>query len=214
MQKWGGLAALLQAVMFASLLIIIPGLGVSLDLFTDAAKVQAAFQSPGYAALNTILLLFSLTVLLVAMGLRDRLQEGAPNRSRLLVMAASIASAMFLLNGMIGFGGGATLAKLAGQDLALAKGLFTPVNAVLDGLAASFIFMTGWVEALAGWAALTTKKLPQALGWLLVVAGVVSILSVLLPFAGVDLQILGAVLPVVLNLVWSLWLGVVLWRSM
>ncbi len=209
-RKWGGIAGLLQAVMSIVYLILLVGLQGGPELFSSAANVSAEVHSPGRIAFRLITLLFSLTILVLAMALRDRLHEGAPERTRLMVVAASIASAVFVLDAVISAYAGPGLASLAAQDLAQARSLTNVVDWVLNGMAGSYVFMTGWMAALAGSAAIGTGQLPRPLGWLLVLAGVVSILAVLLQFAFLSIPALQAVV-LVLTLVWSAWLGIVLW---
>ncbi len=212
-QKWGGITALLQAVLSLLYLIILIGLQGGPELFSSAARVSAEVHSPGRIAFRLITLLFSLTIVVLAMALRDRLHEGAPNRTRLMVVAACIASAIFVLDAMISAYAGPGLADLAAQDLAQARSLTSVVDWVLNGMAGGYVFMVGSMAVLAGWAAISTGKLPRPLGWLLVPAGVVSILVTLLQFAFVSFPPLQAV-ALVLTFVWSAWLGIVLWGGM
>jgi hypothetical protein len=63
----------------------------------------------------------------------------------------------------------------------------------------------GWALLLIGWAALKTKGLPQILSYLLVLAGIFSILMITMgPFGFVVL---------LLGIAWGLWLGIVLLRT-
>src|SRR5262249_41785302 len=115
---------------------------------------------------------------------------------RLAVIAAAMASALFLANGSITFGG-LPLIVAANDPTALRA-----FQAVADGLVQAGIFAAGWAGIVQGWAGLSTKGLPALLSYLLLLAGVPAILAFVIPIFGL--------LVVVLNVVWTFWLGMVL----
>jgi hypothetical protein len=209
-QKWGGIAALLQAAMSLAYLVILTTLQGGPGIFTSADRVFAATHAPGRIAFRLITLLFSLTIVVIAMALRDRLGQGSPNRARLMVVAASIGSAAFAMDAVISAYAGPALVNLAAQNLGGARTLSDALDVLLNGLSGTYVFMSGWMVVLAGWAAGSSAKLPRALGWLMLLAGVVSILHVLLQFAFVSIPAMAAGV-LLLTLVWSAWLGIVLW---
>lgn len=130
---------------------------------------------------------------------RERLQASAPNRMRVAMIAASIGSALFLATGITSFGGFPPI--VAANDLAA----FRILNVVTQGLINAAIFAYGWTGLLWGWAGLSTKGLPAVLCYILLLAGVVSVLTFVIPILGL--------LAVVINVVWAFWLGYVLLRQ-
>ncbi len=206
-QKVGGYAAVIQGLGFVALLLVIFGfeLPQGLGPGADPAKVvavEASSPTPFYF-LNLLLMLFGITLILLVLALRDRMQDGAPHRMRLAVIAASICSALFLANGVMSFTGYPPIVAL--PDTAAAVSAQRSLNAVTNGLLLAGIFAAGWSNLMWGWAALSTKALPTWLIYLTLLAGVVAVLTFVVP-------ILGLVGPV-LNVVWSLWLGYVLLRE-
>jgi hypothetical protein len=204
-QKIGGYAAILQGLMFIVILVIQFTVLAPQGLAggnADPAKVVAfAATSPTpFLILNLILVVFSITIILVVLALFERLQAGAPNRMRLAVIAATVASALFLASGLTSFTGFPPIVSL--PDTAAAIAGQRALNAVTNGLLQGAVFAAGWQGLLNGWAALSTKGLPSLLGYLLVLAG-------LLGIAGVFVSILGLI-GLVVNVVWGLWLGYVL----
>lgn len=209
MQKVGGIAALLQALAFVALLVLIlavlPSLGIANpDDFFDPAKAIPAVTSAPAAVLNLLQMFFSLSIVVVTLALRERLQAGAPSRMRMAVVAASIASALFLSTGILHFVGAGELGTIASRDQAAAANVYLAVNTVTDGLIAGAIFAAGWSFLLIGWAGLK-GGLPKLLSYILMLGGVLAVLGFLVPPFG----LFG---PVV-NIVWSVWLGLVLWRE-
>jgi hypothetical protein len=203
-QKIGGYAAVIQGLAFVALLLFIfgfeipQGLGPGADTAKElavAARSVIPFLIP-----NLIVMLLSITIILNTLALRERMQDGAPNRMRLAVLAASISSALFLANGVMSFTGYPPIVAL--PDTAAAVSAVRALDAVTNGLLLAAIFAAGLNLLLIGWAALSTKGLPALLSYLLLLAGVVAVLS----FA---VSIFGLVGPV-LNVVFSLWLGYVL----
>lgn len=200
-QKAGGYATLVTGVQFAAILVIAFGvlgpLGVTgPDTPADKVLAVAAKSPTPFLIQNLITMLFSITVVLSALALRERLQAGAPNRMRIAVIAASVGSALFLASGIISFGGDPPI--VAANDLAA----FRILNAVTQGLLTSAIFATGWTLLLWGWAGLSTKGLPTVLNYILLVSGVVAVLAFVIPIFGL--------VGVAINVVWAFWLGYVL----
>ena len=200
MQKVGGYNGLVIGVQFIVILVIAFGIlgpqGVTPGTPPDQILAVAAQSATPFLIQNLVVASFSVTVVLGALALRERLQAGAPNRMRVAVIAASVASALFLAAGIIPFRG--LPAIVAANDLAA----FRVLEAVTQGLLTSGIFATGWTLLLWGWAGLSTKGLPTVLNYILLLAGVAALLAFAIPIFGL--------LAVVINVVWAFWLGYVL----
>ena len=201
MQKIGGYAALVTGVQFLAILVIQFGVLAPLGVTgptTPADQVLAAATSSTapFLTLNLITALFSLTLLLGALAVRERLQAGAPTRMRLALIGASIGSAMFLASGIVSFTG--FPAVVAAND----GSAFRSFDAITTGLTVAGIFAFGWTAFLWASAGLSTKGLPTALNYVLILAGVMAVLTFLIPIFGL--------LGVVVNVIWAFWLGVVL----
>jgi hypothetical protein len=202
LQKLGGYASIGLAVQFLVSLgffvFVLPKLGLaSPNDFGDPVKGLAALAaSPAtFLMLNVVNASFSVTALLLALALRERLRD-APNRMRLAVIAASIAGALFLAGGVVPIVGLPSIASA--NDVSAYRAL----TGIASGLVLAGTSAAGWVLVLSGWAALSTGKLPRALGLILILGGVVEILEFAVP--------LFLILDPFLGTVWSLWLGVTL----
>ena len=201
MQKAGAYAVLVTGVQFVAILIIQFGVLAPLGVAgptTPPEKILAVATNSTTPFLIQFLItgLFSITLLLGALAVRERLQAGAPTRMRLAVIAASIGSALFLANGITSFTGFPSI--VAANDASA----FRALDAVANGLIVAAIFAFGWVALLWGWAGLSTKGLPTGLNYVLILAGVIAVLAFIIPIFGL--------LGVVVNVIWAFWLGFVL----
>jgi hypothetical protein len=200
MQKVGGYSALVTGLQFVAILVIAFGVlgpqGVTPDAPPDKVLAVAAKSITPFLIENLVTMLFSITIVLGALALRERLQAGAPNRMRVAVIAASVGSALFLASGITSFSGFPPI--VAANDLPA----FRILNAVTQGLVNAGIFAYGWTALLWGWAGLSTKGLPAVLNYVLLLAGVVAVLAFAIPIFGL--------LGVVINVIWAFWLAYVL----
>jgi hypothetical protein len=204
LQKVGGYASIIFALQFLAIAVIEFAIlspqgdngaaTPAMTLISIASKSEAP-----YLTVNLLTVLFSLTVILVTFGVRERMQASATNPMRLAVIAASVASAMFLASGVVAFTG--LPPAVAAKDAAT----YGILNALREALLFGAFFASGWLFLLIGWSGVSTKGLPTILSWLVLVSGVAGILGFLIP----DLVLF----VVVFNVIWGFWLGAVLLRS-
>jgi len=205
-QKVGGYAAIVAGVQYVVILMFVfgmlvpyPGLHTDTSRLVDEDKntIVAMANSPTPLLIQSLITaLFSITLLLVALALREHLQNGAPNRMRIAVIVASVTSALGLASCMIAVTGFPLIA--AANDLVA----FRILSHVTRGLWSASVFACGWMIFLCGWAGLSTKKLPLGLSCVLLLAGMFSIQGVFV--------VIFETLSLVLNVVWTFWLGYVL----
>src|SRR5262245_46275361 len=100
-----GLRRPIRAILVIRFGVLIP-LGIRGTDTSPATMLAVAADSPTpFLIANLINVLFGITLVVSALGVQARMQAGAPNRMRLAVIAAAMASALFLANGSITFGG-------------------------------------------------------------------------------------------------------------
>ena len=201
-EKIGGLASILEVFLSVFLLvtffILFPRLGL-LDPsdWADPIKNMSAWESSP----NTIyffhidFVLWGLSFVVLALSLRSRLWEGAPNLVLLSVIGASIAAALWLSSG--------TLGMIGKEPIVYAEDIssFRVITITTHCLTTAGYFVFGWVILLIGSAGIKTSKLSNILSWVLVVEGICFILNV-----AVNLLVVGLILAIISNL----WLGIIL----
>ena len=208
LQKAGGMGALLLAVCFLLLIIanvvIPPSLGITEQAdWGNPAKLSAVASASRIIGL--IQILFAVAFTLTAPGLNDRLQERSPNLMRIATASGLGGAVLFLATGMFNFAAPLSLASLYAQNpAAVTTADLAVVGGVATGLITGAIFAAGWWALLASWAGLQ-GGLPKILSYLGLLFGGAAILSFAIP----PLNPLSALL----GIVWSAWLGIVLWRD-
>jgi hypothetical protein len=207
-QKLGAYTSLVQGIAFVVLfvwaLVLLPGLGIGIADVNNPAKLLPVASTFIFQMGNWLTILFSITVILVALAAYERLQAGSPWALRLAVSAAVVASALFLANGAIG-ASTVDLTALDVQNKAAAEAAFYAVNTVLNGLLNGAVIAASISALLWGWAARRQKNLPTLLAYFVMLAGVVGFVQIVVaPFV---------LLLFVLNIAWSLWLGIVLLQT-
>jgi len=213
-QKAAGIGAVLQGAFFVIVLVLIlgvlPGFGLQgpNDL-ADPAKVLPFVVNQPFVAFWLFPgdILFAVFLILMVMGLYERLQSSSPTLMRLATAAGLVATTLILANGTIG-NSVVQLARNYPQNRDAAETAFLTLSLVSSngvGLVSGGIFAYGWWAVLVSWVALQAGTFPKALnyvGLLFGLAGIGAIFILPLGFLG----------PVV-GIVWCLWLGVVLLRA-
>jgi hypothetical protein len=205
-QRTGAFASLAFGISFIvllGLLITIAGQGYTPGSGNHPAKALVfAGSSPIPYAIYLLYALFAILIPLIVLAMADLLEADAPAQMQLAMIAACATSILFLVYAMLGYIGEPALVTLYGQDAALGTSAYVATRLVSNALNTGAIFAAGWAILLAGLAALGTGKLPRLLAWLLVLAGIFSILAFLVPIF--------AMIAPLLYTVWSIWLGIVL----
>jgi hypothetical protein len=214
MQKLGGYSAI------ASICLIVILLAVALPLVAqygldqpgaalDPAKVSAVYSgSPMKVRVSGVLeILLAILGLFVALALRERMQDKAPNLTGLLVIAASASCALTITGAMIGF---RCLASMPG---AADVSIYKPFLVMQNGLSTASDNTGGWTLLLIGVTALATRALPRFIGYVFLILGVLTVIGFALPsITGTA----GTVILIVFGLFYAVayvWLGVVLVRE-
>jgi hypothetical protein len=206
LQKVGGYASMLNAVLLVIVLVIMlvvfPRLGLTglNDSLDPAKNLNAMNAAPAaFYILDVELILFGIASMLMVFALRERMHAGAPNLMRLAVIGVSITAGLWLAQGLIGMAG--MPAIVSAKD----PSAFRAVMAIFSSLGVAADSALGWALLLIGCAALMTGALPRPLGYFAVLKGIVMIFE----FAAQPLMLVGGVL----GIIFYPWLGIVLWSG-
>ncbi len=206
-QKVGGVAALYMALAYLAampyFLIIVDYLGAT-TAKDKVALILANFPSM-YAMYLITYVLFALVLGVLAFTLYDRLQMHAPSLMRIATVVGLLWAFALATSGMVFNYGMGIIVDQAKTDLLQAQQTWQVIEPVAMGLGGAGGELLGglWV-LLISLVALKSRSLPKLLNWLGLVIGVAGLLSVVPPLH--DFGMLFGVLQIV----WLLWLGVVL----
>jgi len=213
-QKTGGWALIVMLCLTVIYILIILPLGKQYGLNESGATLDPAKMLALYSgstatvrALMPFGVLLGILYLLIALGVKARMQAKAPNLMRLLIIVASVAAALRLANSMIGLRGLESMAKA--PDVSV----YRPLLAALNGLSTAAEHAWGWAVLLIALGALATALLPRLLGYILLVCGIVSIIGFMLPSATGTAATVTLIIVLALNVISILWLAVLLIRK-
>src|SRR5260370_10524308 len=165
LQRTAGAVALLQAAAFLATgvfgVAVLPTLGISgSEAFRDPARVLPVGNSPLLWLSHLPNIVFSLTLVIVALALADRLHRQTPMLTRLSVAAAVIASAAFLVLGLVRMVGIPELARLSAEGQAAAGAAALGPEIRTHRFPAAGVFSSGWWARAAGSGAPPTPTPP------------------------------------------------------
>ncbi len=211
LQKFGGFAALYMA---AAYLIGIVIFLVVLDYpsITDPAQKVALNVDKQMVIFSTNLLMyvfFGLFLIVLSLALYDRLKSGAPAIMQAATAIGIIWAGSLIASGMVANAGLAAIVPLYAEDPSQAALAWQGIEAVAHGLGfANGDILGGLLTLLVSLAALRAGGLPKGLNILGLLVGGVGILSIIPGLTEIMAGIFG-----LSQIVWFVWLGIVLLRS-
>jgi Domain of unknown function (DUF4386) len=209
-QKVGGVAALYLAVAYVAampyflLFVKYPNV---VDPVEKVALLVGHHDSMRVMYLISYVI-FGLVLAVLALMLYPRLRDGAPTLAQAATAVGLIWAVVLVASGMIFNAGAAAVVGLHGTSPDQAVAAWQAIEPVAQGLSGSGGELLGglWV-LLVSVAALRTGGLPKGLNWLGVVIGAAGVLSVVPALK--DLAYGFGLLQVV----WFVWLGIVMLRT-
>jgi hypothetical protein len=209
-QKMSGFAALYLA---AAYLVGIVLFLVVLDYpsITDPAQKVALLVEKQMVIFVTNLLMyvfFGVILVILSLALYDRLKSGAATLVQVATVIGVIWASSLVASGMIANAGIAPVVALYAEDPSQAALTWLGIETVASGVGnGNGEILGGLWTLLVSWAALRAGGLPKGLNFLGLLVGVVGIVSL---FPGLtDLTGLFGIG----QLIWYVWLGIVLLRS-
>ncbi len=209
LQRNAGTAGVVSAVMLALLFVLFFNSGLDFQSINDPGKALPTFaKSQGrWIVVGIAGVLGSAFAILFTAGLYLKLRDGAPTRAATVLLLAVLGSTGFALNSLLIWLGGLYLAARAAADQIAATHAYIAVTAVSLGLTGLGNAFVGAALVIAGWAISATKALSTGLGWLGIVAGIITVLLLFAPTSSV-LNLASFVLIIV----WLAWAGTELRR--
>ena len=211
LQKFGGFSALYMAV--AHLIGIVIFL-VILDYLsiTDPAQKVALNVDKQMVIFSTNLLMyvfFGFFLIALSLALYDRLKSGSPAIMQVATAIGIIWAGSLIASGMVANAGIAPVVALYAKDPAQAAFTWQAMESVTNGLGNGNGEILGGLWALlVSLAALRAGGLPKGLNVLGVLVGVAGIVSIFPALTDLLIGVFG-----LSQIVWYVWLGIVLLRS-
>lgn len=210
LQKWGGLAALYEALAY------IIGI-VGFIMVVNISEIADPLQKVAAIAENQMLLsllhlivyvIWGATLVVLALALHERLGGAASALVRTATAFGLIWAGLVIASGMIYNIGMETVVTLQAGDPTQAATVWLAIDAVFTGLGGGVEVVGGIWVLLLSWGALRNGGLPRALnyfGLLVSAAGLVTVVP--------DLGEIGGMVFGLTQIVWFAWVGLVLLRS-
>lgn len=210
LQKFGGFSALYLAVAYligmALFLVVLDYPGI-----TDPAQKVTLLVNNQMIFFSTNLLMyvfFGIFLIFLSLALYDRLKSGAPAIMKVATVIGIIWSGSLIASGMVSNAGIDSIVALNAKDPAQAALTWQGIESIASGLGnGNGEILGGLFTLLVIIAAMGTGWLPKGLnifGLLVGVVGIISIIPGLINLTG----IFG-----LSQIIWFVWLGVVLLRS-
>ncbi len=178
-QRNGGTAGLVTAVLLALLFVLILSIGLDPQAAGDPTKALPVIsqKSTLWALTGMVGALAAAVATVFATGFFRRLRERAPTRAYASLILAVVGLGGHALAALVQWQGGAQLADYATKDQVAASHAWVALNAAIGGINAFASVFTGGSLLVAGWAIIDTGSLTRTVGWVGVIAGVLSVWS-------------------------------------
>jgi hypothetical protein len=208
LQKMGGIAAL-----YAGAAYIVGMVGFLLVVgWPDDPVEQVAVLVQNQVSLHILHLIvyvvWAVFMVVLALALYERLKAGSPAMIMTATVFGLIWAAVIIASGMIFISGMENVVNLYDTDPDKAATVWLAIDSVFGGLGGSNEVLGGIWILLVSWAALRAGQFPRVLNYLGVAIGVAGIISVVPALAE-----LFVIIFALGQIVWFIWLGIVLLRS-
>ena len=208
LQKIAGISSIATSIIVLINILLVglelPRLGiVHPSIWNNTAKVLEAMSlSPiSFFGLSFIEILFGIAYIFIVMGIKERMQDSAPNFIQVIIIATAVTCALWTAAGSIGIYGWPSIVHTKNTSaLNIAIVMFYSLLFAGDSAA-------GWVLLLIGWAGLKTGGLPKAVCYLTLLKAIQMIFEI------VAQPWLLAGMGLLLGVIFYPWLGIVLLRS-
>jgi hypothetical protein len=205
LQKIGGVAALLEAIIYVSAFIFF---GAFWNFPADADSVQKfAFLADNQVILSIVNLimyvLFGICLAVLVLALHERLKSNAPTLSQIASVFGVVWVGLVIASGMIANIGLGAVIELSAKEPEQAMTAWRAINSVVEGLGGGNEIVGGLWVLLLSIAALKGNELPKLLNYLGLFIGFAGILTIYPADVLTEIFGLG-------QIVWFAWLGIIM----
>ncbi len=210
LQKAGGISALYEAAAYVAGMVVYLVVLDYPNVVDIAQKMNMLieYETILYVMNLLIYVVFGAALVVLSLALHDRLKAGSPALSQVATVFGLIWAVLVIAAGMIANIGTGVVVDLYAQNPAQAETVWLAVEVVYDGLGGGNEIVGGLWTLLVSWAALRTGALPRLLNYLGIVVGAAGVIS-----AAPALAEIGGIVFGLGQIVWFVWLGIVLLRG-
>ena len=205
LQKIGGVAALLEAIIYVSAFVFF---GAFWNFPADADSVQKfAFLADNQIILSIVnfimYVLFGIFLAVLVLALHERLKGNAPTLSQIASVFGVVWVGLVIASGMIANIGLGAVIELSTKEPEQAMTAWRAINSVVEGLGGGNEIVGGLWVLLLSIAALKGNELPKILNYLGLFIGFAGILTIYPADVLTEIFGLG-------QIVWFAWLGIIM----
>ncbi len=211
LQKFGGFAALYMAVAHLMGIVIFLVVLDYLSITDPAQKVALTVNNQMIVFATNLLMyvFFGFALIVLSLALYERLKSGAPTLMQVATAVGITWAGSLIASGMVANAGLAAIAPLYPQDPAQAAVTWQGIETVANGLGnANGEILGGVWVLLLSLAALRTGELSRSLNIIGLGVGAVGIISLIPGLTNSLIGVFGLG-----QILWLIWLGIVLLRS-
>ncbi len=210
LQKMGGIAALYEAAAYIVGMVFFLSV-VDVSSVVDPVQ-KVALMVDNLASLYIMYLIiyvvWGVFMVVLALALYERLKAGSPAIVQTATVFGVMWACVIIASGMIYNSSMENVVDLYGKDPAQAATVWLALESVFEGLGGGTEILGGIWILLISWAALQAGEFPRVLNYLGVAVGVAGIISIVPALAELFIYIFALG-----QIVWFIWLGIVMLRS-
>jgi hypothetical protein len=208
LQKWGGLAALSEAVIYMSAFIFF---GAIWDFPTDVSSEQKfAFLADNHVILSIVNLfmyvIFGALLAVLVLALHERLKGSGHALSHIAAVFGLVWVGLVIASGMIANIGLGTVIEISAKDPEQAMTVWLTINSITEGLGGGNEIVGGLWVFLISITALKSNEFPKYLNYVGLLIGLAGIFTVYPADILTEIFGLG-------QIVWFIWLGSFMLRN-
>jgi hypothetical protein len=208
-QKIGGIAALYEGLAYVvgmvGFLLVVDVSGVADPVQKVALMVDN--QAFLYIMHLIVYVIWAVFLVVLALALYERLKAGSPAMAQTATAFGLIWAGLVFASGTLVNVGMGTVVDLYAKDPAQAATVWLAIDSVSQGLSGLEIVGGLWI-LLVSWAALRAGEFPRVLNYLGAVIGVAGLISAVPALSELSIYVFALG-----QIVWFIWLGIVMLRS-
>ena len=203
-QRNGGTAGILAAIFLVLFLILTMAIGMDPHTAGDPAQALAmiAMKRGLWRLVGIVGTVAAALGIVFTIGLSSRLKAGAPTRASTILYFVTVGLGGYALSSLIQWKGGLQLADYAMKDQVGAGHAWLALHAVAGGASVLGNAFVGAALLIGGWTVIATAALTPVVGWVGVIAGLLTLAGVF-SVAAFPLMI-GSIL---FDILWLAWAG-------